>query len=118
MNIKVRVKNREHANAVQTRLFQWGYGWCWYKNDDDLYGDLEPLHKRQKLVDFKCYPAEDFIYLLEDRGVFLISYSDDEDYFNESTAREFTLDELYSEKKGYTMKELVKIIGHDFKIIK
>ena len=101
MELKIRVKSRLHSKAIQERLFQLGYRWV-----GESIGTFWGLEKP-------------FIFVGRDK---IISCGEDghQKYFNEHGYKEVTLDDLYDMDvvKEYTMKELVEIVGHEFKIIK
>ena len=104
MDIKIRVKNKEHSKAIQERLFYLGCGWVWsskvYKNLDQPY---ILAHKKNMNITY---------------------YEDGEEHdFNKHKNKEVTLDDLYDMSvveniPEYTMEELTEIVGHEFKIIK
>jgi hypothetical protein len=73
-DLKFRVKNPQHSEAIQKRLFELGYEW--------MANDMVPIHK-------------DAPYLYAD-NVNDICFGDDEDFHLNCKNTEATLDDLYS----------------------
>lgn len=85
-DIKIRVHNPEHSEAIQKRLFKLGCGWSSW----DGLNKGQPIHLDAKFL---------FAY-----ANFNISKSKNEDWFLAHKNKEVTLDDLYKMDYGIKVK--------------
>ena len=85
--MKFRVHSPRHSEAIQKKLFELGYGWCFSVTSVDL---TDKSH----------------LYTSENGE---ISYTDNKNnYFEKHEATETTLDDLYREEESQTLADKIE----------